>query len=46
MEPQVRRAHPYMASFIPDVVAHEMFDDMRHRDSEAEQAHGVIWFCL
>lgn len=38
MEPQVRRAHPYMASFIPDVVAHEMFDDMRHRDSEAEQA--------
>lgn len=35
---QVRRAHLSMASLVPEVTARELFDDMLHRDNDAEQA--------
>jgi hypothetical protein len=38
MEPEVRRAHLPMASLIPGVTAHELFDHMLHKDIVAEQA--------
>jgi hypothetical protein len=37
MEPMVRRAHISVASLIPEVTAHKLFDHMLHKEIDAER---------